>query len=213
MEALHGKVPLLIFVCVCACLFVFAINLKCYFASPFNLCLLVLAAADRCLEKFSKYKSSKNESKNKNIKRKAKEELLNLYGKKRKHAGDKSGWKHKFVCLAYHDQIRIPTSGCDKDELLQAGLGEREIGFQNVDIDGEEFRDIIYDNYPSLKDGGGFQFFKCTPNSRAMEKLSTTTLSSPAILKSHTGNARTYIRPIQRDLSLSPVCDLPGGVS
>lgn len=117
------------------------------------------------------------------------------------------------MCLAYNDQIRIPTSGYDKDELLQAGLGEKEIEFKDVDIGGEEFRKIIYDNFPSLKDGGGFQFFKCIPNSRVMEKLSTTTLSSPAILKSHTGNARTYIRPIQRDLSLTPICDLPGGVS
>lgn len=117
------------------------------------------------------------------------------------------------MCLAYHDQVRIPTSGYEKDELLQAGLGEREIVFEDVDIGGDEFRETIYDNYPSLKDGGGFQFFKCIPNSRAMEKLSSTTLSSPANLKSHTGNARTYIRPIQRHLSLTAVCDLPGGVS
>ena len=72
---------------------------------------------------------------------------------------------------------------------------------------------MLYEAYPKLKDGGGFQFFKCAPNSRCLELLSSTTLSSPSILKSRVGNARTYIRPIQRDLDLSFTADLPTGVS
>ena len=33
-------------------------------------------------------------------------------------------WKHHFVCLARRDQSKVPTTDTEKDELLQAGLGE-----------------------------------------------------------------------------------------
>ena len=55
---------------------------------------------------------------------------------------NQNAWKHKFLCLAYCDQTRIPTTDVEKDDLLQAGLGEKEI-FKDIDIDAEEFRDVI----------------------------------------------------------------------
>ena len=55
--------------------------------------------------------------------------------------------------------------------------------------------------------------YRCIPNTRNLEKLSATTLSSPSMLKSRVDNAKTYIKPIQRDLDLTAVFDLPGGVS
>ena len=82
-----------------------------------------------------------------------------------------------------------------------------------MQLDADEFRDLLYEAYPKLKHGGGFQFFKCAPNSRRLEPLSSATLSSPSMLKSRVGNARTYIRPLQRDLDMSVVADLPEGVS
>lgn len=129
-------------------------------------------------------------------KRKAKDEVASLFRKKSNVVPKKCAWKHKFVCLAYHDQHRIPTTDTDKDDLLQAGLGEKDIEFEDLDLNTNEFRDVLYDHFPSLK-GGGFQFFKCAPNSRLLEQLSSTTLSSPSMLKSRVGNARTYIRPLQ----------------
>ena len=137
--------------------------------------------------------------------------VVSLYSK----AGESSKylWKHKFICLAYHDQTRIPTTDVEKDDLLRAGLGEKENQFYNFEIDFEEFRDLLYVHFPSLKDGGGFHFFKCAPNSCRLESLSSTTLCSPAMLKSRVGNASTYIRPQQRDLDMSAVFDLPSGVS
>ena len=115
-------------------------------------------------------------------------------------------------CLAYCDQYKIPTTDVEKDDLLQAGLGEKEIKFISLDLDADEFRKVLYQVYPQLENAGGFQFFKCVENSRRLEPLSTVTLSSPALLKSRVGNARTYIRPIQRDLDLSIVFNLPQGV-
>ena len=121
-------------------------------------------------------------------------------------------WKHKFVCLADRNQQRIPTTDTEKDELLMAGLGEKEIAFTDMELTAVEFRDLLYFHYPSLQDGGGFQFFKCMPNSRTLVSLSKTTLSSPAMLKARVGNSRTYIRPIQKNLDLTPTVELPGGV-
>ena len=94
-----------------------------------------------------------------------------------------------------------------------AGLGEKEVEFFDLNIDAGEFRDLLYKYYPNLKDGGGYQFFKCTANTRTLENLSPATLSSPDVLKSRVGNARTYIVPLQRDLDLTPIVDLPSGVS
>ena len=43
-------------------------------------------------------------------------------------------WKHRFVCLAYRDQVKIPTTDTDKDELLKAGLGEKVVEFDDLDM-------------------------------------------------------------------------------
>lgn len=144
--------------------------------------------------------------------RKIKQEVSSLFGK-RKKAAMKCVWKHKFVCLASRYQRRIPTTDAEKDELLMAGLGEKEIEFTDLELTAAEFRDLICYHYPNLQEGGGFQFFKCVANTRSLEPLSKTTLSSPAMLKSRVGNSRTYIRPIQKDLDLTPTIELPGGVT
>lgn len=90
------------------------------------------------------------------VKRKRlKQEMSRLFNKK-----VKTVWRHKFVCLAYRDQERIPTTDCDKEELYQAGLGEKEIIFENLEISQSEFRDIILENFPRLEAGGGFRFLK-----------------------------------------------------
>ena len=52
-------------------------------------------------------------------------------------------WKHKFMCLAYRDQVKIPTTDAEKDELFEAGLGEKEVAFDSVDVGPEEFREVL----------------------------------------------------------------------
>ena len=56
-------------------------------------------------------------------------------------------WKHRFVCLAYTDQTRIPTSDFEKDE---AGLGEREIEFYSQDIGFDGIKDVLFNEFPRL---------------------------------------------------------------
>ena len=86
-------------------------------------------------------------------------EMSSLFSKRPKMS-TKCGWRYKFFCLAYIDQGNSPTSEASKDELFRAGLEEKEILFENVNISQEEFHKIILDHYPRLRDGGGFRFLK-----------------------------------------------------
>ena len=106
----------------------------------------------------------------------------------------KVAWKHKFYCLASAEATQVPLKEYYKDALFKAGLGEKEIEFNNLDASPEEFREVINLNaYPKLRDGGGYQFLKCPSNSRNLECLSSLTMSSPSKLKMRVGNSRTYI--------------------
>lgn len=171
-----------------------------------------MRAADRCLAALNRKgrtTTTKGKAKGSFTRKRAKEEVSSLFRSKIKCCT----WKHRFICLAFHDQPKIPTTDTDKDALLEAGLGEKEIEFEDLDISADEFRDLLYEQFPRLREGGGFKFYKCTPNSRFLEPLSTTTLSSPEALKNRVGKTRTYIRPLQRDLDMTAIIDIPGGVS
>lgn len=69
--------------------------------------------------------------------------------------------KHRFVCLALRDQQKIPTTDVEKNNLLEAGLGEKVIEFPSLEASGEQFKDLLYSAYPKLRDGGGFELCRC----------------------------------------------------
>ena len=107
----------------------------------------------------------------------------------------------------------MPLKEAEKDKLFSVrGLGEKEIEL-DLDMNAEEFRSTIFEVYPQLKKGGGYQFFKCIPNSRRLEPLSGLVMQSPMMLKQRVGSARTYIRPLQRNLDTTPVRQLDEIVS
>ena len=134
-------------------------------------------------------------------------EVSSLFrGKKAARVDKKPVWKHKFFCLAYKDQERIPTSEYDKEELFQADLGEKEVEFHALDLSDKQFKEVLLSYFPRLSQGGGYQLLKGLPNSRKLEVLPSVVYSSPA-LKQRVGTSRTYIRPIQRDLDLDPKGD------
>ncbi len=140
-------------------------------------------------------------------KRKLSAELSSSFSSFKK--SKKVAWRHRFICLAKHNQIKIPTTDSDKDALMEAGLGEKSIEFDYLDIDAEQFKDILYESFPKLCDGGGFQLCRCIPNTRQLEPLTALAHSSPAVLKERVGNARTYVLPLQRDLDMKIVIGLP----
>lgn len=188
------------------------LSLLCYGDQIIYQALLVLytcAVLNAANNAITAIRKARFETKSSSRKRKVKDEVSFLFNKKKAKG---TVWKHRFVCLAYRDQYKIPTSDTDKDDLLKAGLGEKVIEFDDLDIDADDFRQVILDAYPQLKNAGGFTFFKCAPNSRSLEPLSQIVLSSPRLLKERVGTARTYVRPVQRDMDLSAVFQLPKGV-
>lgn len=143
----------------------------------------------------------KRKGKGKGKGRSVAEEMKALFGRR----GGKTVWKHS--CLAQRNQTSVPTSDSEKDDLFEAGLWEKEVHFGSLDLDAEGFKEVIINHFPKLKDGGGYQFCRCLQNSRRLEPLSVLAHSSPSLLKQRVGNARTYIRPLQKDLDLSPMTE------
>ena len=90
-------------------------------------------------------------------------------------------WKHKFFCLTHVDQFCVPTNEAEKDKLFDAGLGEKEIEFEDLNLSAEGFKEIILQSFPQLRDAGGYQMCKCLPNSRRLEPGNTEDYTSNPI--------------------------------
>lgn len=61
-----------------------------------------------------------------NPKKRARDEMTSmLRGKNKNNSSRKVAWRHKFVCLAYRDQEKVPIADYEKEELRQAELGEK----------------------------------------------------------------------------------------
>ena len=176
----------------------------------------VVEAADKALDALRRMRAGMTADKRSENRKRLKKEVSSIFSKKPKlSASDKRRvvWRHKFVCLGYRDQDRIPSTDAEKEELYQAGLGERELEFESLDLNQAEYREKILEAFPRLRDGGGFQLLKGIANSRSMEVLSSAVHTSPGLLKQRVGVSRTYVRPVQRDLDLTPLADIPDVVS
>lgn len=115
-----------------------------------------------------------------------------------------SSWTQKFVCLASKDRQRVPCTIGEKEELIEAGLGERSVCIPDVECSAQVFKETLVAEFPKLADAGGFELMRCLANTRQLEPISTTVSQQPRALKTIVGNGRIYIRPIQRDLDLTP---------
>ena len=96
----------------------------------------IVTATDKALSALRKLREGTN-------KKRAREEVSGLFHTKRQKSYKVSAWKHKFCCLAYKNQKRIPTTEAEKEELYQAGLGDKEISFDDLHISQQEFHDNI----------------------------------------------------------------------
>ena len=122
--------------------------------------------------------------------------------------GKRQTWSPKFVCLANKNQCKVPCTVDEKEKLVNAGLGERAICIPDIECSSLEFRQTLIDEFPKLESAGGFELMRCIPNTRQLEPISSTVSQQPKLLKSVVANGRIYIRPIQKDLDLSPVGDM-----
>lgn len=106
------------------------------------------------------------------------------------------GWAHTFVCLDAVGWSSIPTTALEKDRLIAAGLGEQRVSFANIDCSAEKLWIVLSCGYDIP---GGISSLNAPPTPGSWETLS---LRSPRDLQ-RCGSARTYIRPLQRDLDTS----------
>jgi hypothetical protein len=89
--------------------------------------------------------------------------------------------------------------------LVEAGLGEKKIYFSNIDCSAEEYYDKLIDAFPKLREAGGFEMMRCSANARVLEHIASSALQSPRSTHDHVGRSKVYIRPIQKDLDITPV--------
>ena len=119
--------------------------------------------------------------------------------KKRKY------WEHTFCCLASRVQESCP-SPIDRAHLLQAGLGDKRISIIES-ADAEDLHFHLLEAFSKLRPGGGYELMRTSDGSNRFLDVIPCPPSGYTItyLKNVAGQAKVYIRPLQKDLDLSPI--------
>lgn len=116
-------------------------------------------------------------------------------------------WEHEFICLANCGEETPPTP-MDKADLIRAGLGPRKLSLFEFG-DSSRFHDDVMAAFPKLADGGGYELLRTKQNNN--RELCVIPPPSGGYnaeyLKSIVGQAKVYIRPIQKNLSTTPLND------
>ena len=76
---------------------------------------------------------------------------------KKKH---KRVWTPNFFCLAESDQDTVPSTVAAKEALVQSVLGEKKVEVEE-ELSPQQFKEVIIENFPKLKDSGGFELLRC----------------------------------------------------
>lgn len=119
-------------------------------------------------------------------------------------------WSHMFVCLAFKNQNVIPDP-LDRPMLQIAGLGEKKIQFPG-DSDANGIHRQLMEEFPKLHNAGGYELMGThDKGSKFLEIIDVPPTGYKVdYLKAIVHNARIYIRPIQRNLSLECEIDEVG---
>ena len=110
-------------------------------------------------------------------------------------------WEKEFICLATVGQTHAPTP-IEKAELYRAGLGMKLLMLLQY-ADAWEFHEEILKKFPKLADGGGYELLRTCANSRELTVIPAPSGGyTTSYVKSIVNQAKVYIRPLQKDLSL-----------
>ncbi|XP_070547221.1 uncharacterized protein [Ptychodera flava] len=116
-------------------------------------------------------------------------------------------WPHIWVALAIVGQDWVPTIK-ERRELMKAGLGEKKLQMP-VNLNGLEVIEYLNDAYPKLENAGGVEICRTSRGSRKLEAITCPAAGyTQHYLSLEAGQAKLYIRPIQRGLDLTPVVDI-----
>ena len=97
-------------------------------------------------------------------------------------------------------QVEKPPTSTQKALLQNAGLGQKKVQMLVTD-DSETVKQKLIEEFPKLKECGGFEFLRCMPNCRNLKILECNWDASS--LRSAVGSqAKIYVRPIQRNLPI-----------
>ena len=124
-----------------------------------------------------------------------------------------SMWEHEFICLARCGETS-PPSPMEKADLIRAGLGPRKLSLFEFG-DSSQFHDDVIAAFPALAEGGGYELMR-TKQNNSRELCVIPPLSggyTAEYLKAIVGQAKLYIRPIQKDLCMTPISDSDTSVS
>ena len=105
------------------------------------------------------------------------------------------------MCLADRLATKVPTA-TEKQVLQKAGLGIKKIKFEIV-VNSETGQTI---GFSKLKECGGFELMTCVANCRNLSTLGCA-WSVKSIKANIGGQSRIYVRPIQKDLSTTPLSE------
>lgn len=135
------------------------------------------------------------------------QERHNLFGRKKTKKVKLSMWEHEFICLSSTDEVS-PPSPMDKALLIRAGLGPRKLSLFEY---GEsfEFHETIMSAFPRLTEGGGYELLRTKQNNNRELCVIPPPPGGYTVeyLKNMVSQAKIYIRPIQRNLPLTPVVE------
>ena len=137
------------------------------------------------------------------------QERSNVFGSRKSNKKSKkvriTMWEHEFICLAKCGQT-IPPSPMEKAELINAGLGPRKLSLLECGVSWE-FHEEIMSAFPKLSEGGGYELMRTQPNNNRELCVIPPQSGGYTVeyLKNIVSQAKIFIRPIQKDLSLTPL--------
>ena len=124
----------------------------------------------------------------------------------------KETWTHSFCALGCVSDDISPS----KDEIVhlqKAGLGKRKVVFPHKNADHDGFMNIIEKEYPKIKEGGGIELLRAVGGGGGQRKLEVLSSGPRGYSIEYLrniiciGQATLYIRPLQKDLDLTPLPD------
>jgi hypothetical protein len=119
----------------------------------------------------------------------------------RKKPARRKTWTGTFVCLADHNQTKVP---CQEEKvcLQRAGLGVKKITFDSEASESEVDSVITGESgFKKLEGCGGYELLHCRSNCRNLSKIDVS-WDVKSLKTVVGGQSKIYIRPIQTSLEL-----------
>lgn len=116
-------------------------------------------------------------------------------------------WTHRF-CFLSDCNANVAPSIVEKEKLLEVGLGEQKITFQDKKGNHEYLTKVLEDKFPLLKKTGGFLICRTASGSQRLKVIppSQSGYNIPYLRDdSPLRQAVAYIRPLQKSINIDDI--------